>query len=104
MCPSPGAKIRRAVGIFAANHLPCVDNHAAPFDSRQLVFKEVTVVGILSASPGLRESIRYIAEGKIDVLKILGGTVGMSEAGDIFLGNRPAGMGVGPKVLINPRG
>jgi len=81
-----------------------VDNHAAPFDSRQLVFKEVTVVGILSASPGLRESIRYIAEGKIDVLKILGGTVGMSEAGDIFLGNRPAGMGVGPKVLINPRG
>jgi len=81
-----------------------VDNHAAPIDSRKLVFKDVTVVGILSASPGLRESIRYIAEGKIDVMKILGGTVGMSEAGNIFQGKRPVGMGVGPKVLINPRG
>ncbi|CAN2243630.1 Tdh Threonine dehydrogenase and related Zn-dependent dehydrogenases [actinobacterium SCGC AAA044-D11] len=81
-----------------------VDNHAAPIDSRKLVFKDVTVVGILSASPGLRESIRYIAEGKIDVMKILGGTVGMSEAGDIFQGKRPADMGVGPKVLVNPRG
>jgi 2-desacetyl-2-hydroxyethyl bacteriochlorophyllide A dehydrogenase len=81
-----------------------VDNHAAPIDSRKLVFNDVTIVGILSASPGLGEAIRYIAEGKIDVMKMLGGTVGMNEAGNIFLGQRPAGLGVGPKVLVNPRG
>ena len=80
-----------------------VDDHAAPIDSRKLVFKDVTVVGILSGSPGFKESIRYIAEGKIDVKKILGGTVGMSAVGEIFLGNRPAGLGIGPKILINPR-
>jgi threonine dehydrogenase-like Zn-dependent dehydrogenase len=81
-----------------------VDNHAAPIDSRKLVFRDITVVGILSGSPGFKESIRYIAEGKIDPKKILGGTVGLGEAGNIFLGNRPAGLGVGPKVLVNPRG
>jgi 2-desacetyl-2-hydroxyethyl bacteriochlorophyllide A dehydrogenase len=81
-----------------------VDDHAAPIDSRKLVFRDITVVGILSGSPGFKESIRYIAEGKIDPKKILGGTVGMSEAGNIFLGNRPAGLGVGPKILVNPRG
>jgi threonine dehydrogenase-like Zn-dependent dehydrogenase len=81
-----------------------VDNHAAPIDSRKLVFRDITVVGILSGSPGFKESIRYIAEGKIDPKKILGGTVGLNEAGNIFLGKRPAHIGVGPKVLVNPRG
>jgi threonine dehydrogenase-like Zn-dependent dehydrogenase len=79
-----------------------VDNHAAPIDSRKLVFRDITVVGILSGSPGFKESIRFIAEGKIDPKKILGGTVGMSEAGNVFLGNRPASLGVGPKILVNP--
>ncbi len=81
-----------------------VDNHAAPIDSRKLVFRDITVVGILSGSPGFKESIRYIAEGKIDPKKILGGTVGLDQAGDIFLSKRPAHLGVGPKVLVNPRG
>jgi D-arabinose 1-dehydrogenase-like Zn-dependent alcohol dehydrogenase len=81
-----------------------VDNHAAPIDSRKLVFGDITVVGVLSGSPGFKESIRFISEGKIDPKKILGGTVGLGEAGNVFLGNRPANIGVGPKVLINPRG
>mgnify|MGYP007113552558 CR=1 FL=1 len=44
----------------------------------------------------------FIAEGKVDVKKILGGTVGLNEAGNIFLGNRPAGLGFQPKILVNP--
>jgi threonine dehydrogenase-like Zn-dependent dehydrogenase len=79
-----------------------VDNHAAQIDSRKLVFRDITVVGILSGSPGFKESIRFIAEGKVDVKKILGGTVGLNEAGNIFLGNRPAGLGFEPKILVNP--
>ena len=79
-----------------------VDNHAAPIDSRKLVFRDITVVGILSGSPGFEESIRFIAEGKVDVKKILGGTVGLNEAGNVFLGNRPAGLGFQPKILVNP--
>ena len=79
-----------------------VDNHAAPIDSRKLVFRDITVVGILSGSPGFEESIRFIAEGKVDVKKILGGTVGLNEAGNVFLGKRPAGLGFQPKILVNP--
>jgi 2-desacetyl-2-hydroxyethyl bacteriochlorophyllide A dehydrogenase len=102
--PSIPAKLLETVEPGGRIVLIGVDNHAAPIDSRKLVFRDITVVGILSGSPGFSESIRYIAEGKIDPKMILGGTVGLGDAGNIFQGMRPEHLGIGPKVLINPRG
>ena len=79
-----------------------VDNNSAPIDSRKLVFKDITVVGILSGSPGLDHSIEFIKSGRIDPRIIVGATVGLNEVGEVFLGNRPAGAGIGPKILVDP--
>jgi threonine dehydrogenase-like Zn-dependent dehydrogenase len=79
-----------------------VDSNGAPIDSRKLVFKDVTVVGILSGSPGLSHSIEFIASGRVDPRPLVGATVGLSEVGSFFMGVRPIGAGVGPKILVDP--
>jgi len=72
-------------------------------DSRDLVLKDVTAVGILSASPGLKGTIEIYANGKVDPTPIVAATVGLSETTDVLSGKRPANSGVGPKIHIDPR-
>ena len=79
-----------------------LDNNSALIDSRKLVFKDITTVGILSGSPGLPHSIEFIRSGRVDPRIVIGATIGLDEVGDVFLGKRPAGAGVGPKILVNP--
>ena len=79
-----------------------LDNNSALIDSRKLVFKDITTVGILSGSPGLPHSIEFIKSGRVDPRIVVGATVGLDEVGDVFLGKRPKGAGVGPKILVNP--
>jgi len=79
-----------------------VDSNPAPIDSRKLVFRDITVVGILSASPGLQQSIDYMAAGKVHLEKLVGATIGLSEVLDAFNGKRPATAGPGPKILVDP--
>lgn len=79
-----------------------VDNNSALIDSRKLVFKDITMVGILSGSPGLPHSIEFIKSGRIDPRIIVGATVGLGEVGEVFLGKRPKGAGTGPKILVDP--
>ncbi|QNP68983.1 alcohol dehydrogenase catalytic domain-containing protein [Streptomyces roseirectus] len=71
-------------------------------DTRTLVLKDVTVTGILSASPGLGEAIRLYAEGVVDPRPLVAATVGLGETGNVLAGKRPAGCGPGPKVLVDP--
>jgi len=40
-------------------------------DSRSLVLKDVTAVGILSASPGLKGAIDFYSRGEIDPRQLL---------------------------------
>jgi threonine dehydrogenase-like Zn-dependent dehydrogenase len=72
-------------------------------DSRALVLNDVTVVGILSASPGLDATITAYAAGAVDPRPLVAATVGLGEVSGVLAGSRPAGAGLGPKVHVDPR-
>jgi threonine dehydrogenase-like Zn-dependent dehydrogenase len=70
---------------------------ASPVDSRQIVMKDLTVVGVLSASGGLEDTIRAYAVGAVDPRPLVAATVGLEQIRDILAGQRPQGSGAGPK-------
>lgn len=72
-------------------------------DTRTVVLKDVTAVGILSASPGLRGAIEQFGSGVVDPAPLVAATVGLAEAVDVLAGWRPADAGDGPKIHIDPR-
>jgi 2-desacetyl-2-hydroxyethyl bacteriochlorophyllide A dehydrogenase len=72
-------------------------------DTRSLVLADTTVVGVLSASPGLDETIALYASSAVDPRPIVAGTVGLDEVGALLGGVRPAGAGPGPKFHVDPR-
>jgi threonine dehydrogenase-like Zn-dependent dehydrogenase len=72
-------------------------------DTRDLVLKDVTAVGILSASPGLEDTIRAYASGSVDPRPLVAATVGLEEVGEVLAGSRPPGAGPGPKIHVDPR-
>ncbi len=89
----PGRRVAY-VGLAASESL---------IDTRALVLKDVTAVGILSASPGLAETIRLFAAGTVDPRPLVAATVPLELAGDVLAGIRPAGATGGPKIHIDPR-
>jgi threonine dehydrogenase-like Zn-dependent dehydrogenase len=72
-------------------------------DTRTIALKDVTVVGILSGSPGLAEAIEGYASGAVDPRPLVAATVGLDEVGDVLGGSRPQGSGQGPKIHVDPR-
>ncbi|SDP45479.1 D-arabinose 1-dehydrogenase, Zn-dependent alcohol dehydrogenase family [Nakamurella panacisegetis] len=72
-------------------------------DTRDLALKDVTAVGILSASPGLAGTIEQYAAGTVDPRPLVAATVGLDQAGAVLAGWRPATAGDGPKIHIDPR-
>ncbi|MGW2521875.1 zinc-dependent alcohol dehydrogenase [Streptomyces sp. NPDC001617] len=72
-------------------------------DTRALVLRDVTAVGILSASPGLEATIRAYADGAVDPRPLVAATVGLDEVGPVLAGERPADAGPGPKIHVDPR-
>jgi threonine dehydrogenase-like Zn-dependent dehydrogenase len=72
-------------------------------DTRTLALKDVTAVGILSASPGLDGTIEHYASGSVDPRPLVAATVSLDALGDVLAGQRPAGAGPGPKILVDPR-
>ena len=72
-------------------------------DTRTLALKDVTAVGVLSASPGLDDTIRAYADGSVDPRPLVAATVGLEQVGPVLAGERPAGAGPGPKVHVDPR-
>ena len=72
-------------------------------DTRRLALKDVTAVGILSASPGLDATIRSYAGGDVDPRPLVAATVGLDQVGAVLAGERPEGAGPGPKIHIDPR-
>jgi hypothetical protein len=67
------------------------------------VLKDVTAVGILSASPGLDATIAAYAAREIDPRPLVAATVGLAQVGGVLAGERPDGAGPGPKFHIDPR-
>lgn len=86
----------RVVGIGLAGTPSTVD-------TRTLVLKDVTAVGVLSASPGLGATIEAYARGAVDPRPLVAATVGLDDVGAVLAGERPAGAGPGPKIHVDPR-
>ena len=80
-----------------------VSGEPSNIDSRSIVLKDVSIVGILSASPGLRGAIEFYSSGKVDPRPIVAATVSLKEAALVLSGGRPEGSGIGPKFHIDPR-
>jgi threonine dehydrogenase-like Zn-dependent dehydrogenase len=68
-------------------------------DTRELVFADITAVGILSASPALADTLRAYAGG-LDPTPVVGEVIGLAEV-PARLAARTSG-GVGPKTLVDP--
>ena len=67
-----------------------------------MVLKDVTAVGILSASPGLSGAIDLYASGRVRPHPLVAATVPLDAVGDVLAGWRPADAGPGPKIHIVP--
>jgi threonine dehydrogenase-like Zn-dependent dehydrogenase len=78
-------------------------NSPSKVDTRALVLKDVTAVGILSASPALAATIDAYARGTVDPRPLVAATVGLAQVGPVLAGERPAGAGPGPKIHVDPR-
>ncbi|WP_432970172.1 zinc-dependent alcohol dehydrogenase [Dactylosporangium sp. CA-233914] len=72
-------------------------------DTREFALKDVTAVGILGASAGLAGTITAYADASVDPRALVATTVGLDEITDVLAGQRPAGVGPGPKILVDPR-
>ena len=72
-------------------------------DTRSLVFKDVTAIGVLSGSPTLDATIEAFATAKVDPRPLVAATLGLRSAGTILAGERPDGVGPGPKFHFDPR-
>jgi threonine dehydrogenase-like Zn-dependent dehydrogenase len=72
-------------------------------DTRMVALKDVTAVGILSASPGLAGTIEHYAAGGVDPRPLVAATVGLDRVGDVLAGWRPDNAGPGPKIHVDPR-
>jgi threonine dehydrogenase-like Zn-dependent dehydrogenase len=69
-------------------------------DSRALVLKDVTAVGILGASAGLDGAIDAYARGDVDPAPLVAATVRLEDLAPVLAGELPAGAGPGPKVHV----
>ncbi len=72
-------------------------------DTRYLAIKDLTVVGVLSGSGGLEETVDLYATGAVDPRPLVAATVGLDATAAILAGERPVGAGPGPKFHIDPR-
>lgn len=71
-------------------------------DSRTLVLKDLTAVGILSASPGIAGAITLLSTGVIDPRPLIASVVTLADSGEVLAGKRPGAVGDGPKIHIKP--
>jgi threonine dehydrogenase-like Zn-dependent dehydrogenase len=72
-------------------------------DTREIALKDVTAVGILSASPGLAGAIELFASGAVVPDSLVAEVVGLDEVAARLEGRRGPDAGVGPKVQVDPR-
>jgi len=72
-------------------------------DTRTLVLKDVTAVGILSASPAIDPTIVAYASGEVDPRPLIAATVTLDQVGAVLAGEHLDGAGPGPKIHVDPR-
>jgi threonine dehydrogenase-like Zn-dependent dehydrogenase len=75
----------------------------SPVDTREIALKDITAVGILSASPGLAGAIESFASGDVVPDSIVSEVIGLDEVAERLEGRRGPNAGPGPKVHVDPR-
>lgn len=81
-----------------------ISGDPSTIDTRTLLLKDVTAVGVLSASPALEDTIAAYAGGAVDPRPLVAATVGLDRVGAVLAGERIEGAGPGPKTHVDPRG
>jgi len=72
-------------------------------DSRTLALKDVTAVGVLSASGGFAGTVELFATGEVDPRPLVAATVGLDDVAAVLAGDRRPEWGDGPKIHVDPR-
>jgi threonine dehydrogenase-like Zn-dependent dehydrogenase len=72
-------------------------------DTRTMVLKDVTAVGILAASQGLAGTIEHYADASVDPRPLVAATVSLARVADVLAGWRPESAAAGPKLHVDPR-
>lgn len=72
-------------------------------DTREIALKDITIVGILSASPGLAGAIESFASGAVVPDSIVSEVIGLEDVPARLEGRRGEAAGPGPKVHVDPR-
>ena len=76
---------------------------ASLVDTRDIALKDVTAVGILSASPGLAGAIELFASGAVVPDALVAEVIGLDDVASRLSGSRGPDAGPGPKVHVDPR-
>src|SRR4051794_835077 len=100
---APGSPALAVDLVEPGGRVVCIGIAGTPstIDTRTLLLKDVTAVGVLSASPGLDDTIAAYAGGEVDPRPLVAATVGLEQVGAVLGGDRPPGGG--PKVHVDPR-
>jgi threonine dehydrogenase-like Zn-dependent dehydrogenase len=96
----------RAIKLVEPGHrvsLIGIAGQPSQADTRDIIFSELTVVGVLSASGGLAEAIERLASGTLDAQKLVAATVGLDEVAPVLAGERHPAWGNAPKIQVDPR-
>lgn len=72
-------------------------------DTREIALKDITAVGILSASPGLSGAIAGFASGSVVPDAIVSEVIALEDVPNRLEGHRGKNAGLGPKVHVDPR-
>jgi threonine dehydrogenase-like Zn-dependent dehydrogenase len=72
-------------------------------DTRILALKDVTAVGVLSASGGLAGTVELYASGAVDPRPLIAATVGLDEVAAVLAGEHRSEWGNAPKIHVDPR-
>jgi threonine dehydrogenase-like Zn-dependent dehydrogenase len=80
-----------------------VSSSPSLIDTRALVVADVTAIGILSASPGLKRAIELFASGAVNPERLVSEVVGLEQVTSRLEGRRGENAGPGPKVHVDPR-
>jgi threonine dehydrogenase-like Zn-dependent dehydrogenase len=72
-------------------------------DTRTIALKDVTAVGVLSASGGLEGTVDLYASGAVDPRPLVAATVALEDLAAVLGGERRPEWGDAPKIHVDPR-
>ena len=98
--PALAVRLAKPAGRVVYIGLSSTPSHV---DSRDIALKDVTAVGILSASPGLAGAIDCFASGAVTPDAIVSEVISLADVSGRLEGRRGGAAGPGPKVHVDPR-